>query len=113
MCGALRAEDDKFHQAYCRPCHYIWTLQYKYGLTPDAYRALLTQQGAGCAICGLTLSQQWKEGWNHPLEVDHDHETGRVRGLLCSSCNVSLGRFKHDPVLIRRAAEYLEASASV
>lgn len=110
MCGEERK--DKVHAAYCPRCFYIWRLQYKYGITPDDYQAMLDSQNGGCAICGITQTQVWKEGWNHPLEVDHDHDTGKVRGLLCSSCNVSLGRFKHDPALLRRAADYLEASVS-
>lgn len=107
MCGIVRTDTGK-HASYCPRCLYIWRLRYKYGLTVDDYWRMLEEQGGGCKICGITQSQLWKEGWNHPLEVDHCHDTGKVRGLLCSSCNVSLGRFKHDPALLRRAAEYLE-----
>lgn len=112
MCQALRADDNGPHQAYCPRCAYIWRLKYKYGITPEGYQAMIEAQGGGCAICGISQSQLWKDDWNHPLEIDHCHDTGRVRGLLCSSCNVSLGRFKHDPILLRRAAEYLERGSS-
>ncbi len=107
VCGMERVDEGK-HPCYCPRCLYIWSLQYKYGLTPADYQDMLVAQGGGCAICGIAQSQIWKENWNHPLEVDHCHDTGKVRGLLCSSCNVSLGRFKHDPDLLRRAAEYVE-----
>lgn len=111
-CGVLRAPEDGRHSAYCRRCLYIHSLKNKYGITPDDYQEMLSRQGGGCAICGIEQSQLWKENWHHPLEIDHCHDTGAVRGLLCSSCNTSLGRFKHDPVLLRRAAEYIEQAVA-
>lgn len=109
ICGIPRTDGGK-HSSYCPRCLYIYSLKRKYGLGVEDYQFLLEGQAGGCAICGKSQSQQWKAGWNHPLEVDHCHDTGRVRGLLCSSCNVSLGRFKHDPAILRRAADYLERS---
>ncbi|MER0478849.1 endonuclease domain-containing protein [Streptomyces sp. Edi2] len=46
----------------------------------------------------------------HPVQVDHDHETGKVRGVLCFSCSAALGQFKDRPDVLRRAAEYLEGN---
>lgn len=72
----------------------------KYGLSPDDLRLLLAQNEV-CAICRTA-------DWGHKgPAVDHDHATGRVRGVLCSNCNQGLGRFKDDPVRLRAAAEYL------
>lgn len=64
-----------------------------YGLTPEEYAALPQV----CVICGAT------DG----LGVDHSHQSGRVRGLLCSPCNKGLGFFRDDPSLLFRAAEYV------
>lgn len=71
-----------------------------YGLTPEQYEALYEAQGRRCAIC-------WRaRGRTKRLAVDHDHETGVVRGLLCVTCNrVVLGRYSMEALI--RAARYL------
>jgi hypothetical protein len=74
-------------------------LKTKYGITPEQYDEMLEAQGGGCAICG-------KPPGKTALHVDHCHETGRVRGLLCFSCNAGLGQFKHDPELLEAALMY-------
>jgi hypothetical protein len=79
-------------------------LRQTYGLTVEDYDALLASQNGKCAICGSEFADK-RVGFLH---VDHDHETGEVRGLLCSSCNRGLGFFKDDPNLMRRGIEYLE-----
>jgi hypothetical protein len=76
----------------------------QYGLEPDDYHALLEAQGGGCAICGTPPNA------TRALAVDHDHETGAVRGILCGRCNPGLGHFKDDPLLLEKAAHYLRLS---
>lgn len=76
----------------------------KYGLTPQDRDALLSRQGGLCAICSVTLTRgRTKTG----MQVDHDHDTGKVRGLLCLGCNVLLGDFRNTPAFIERAISYL------
>lgn len=75
---------------------YRW---HNYGLTEQAYTELCVKDPV-CAICGVA---------NKPLVVDHDHQTEKVRGRLCSKCNTSLGGFGDSPVLLNRAVQYLEA----
>jgi hypothetical protein len=113
MCGIERDPEDQTHQAYCPSCLYSWRIKGKYGITPDEYVAMLEQQGGGCSICGVRQSQLWRETWRQPLVIDHCHGSGKVRGLLCDHCNRGLGQFRDDPALLHRAAEYLEAHASV
>lgn len=71
-----------------------------YGLTAFAVEALLVTQHGGCAICRTPLSDAG-------AHVDHDHATGRVRGILCGGCNIGLGHFRDDPEKLVAAAEYL------
>lgn len=80
----------------------------KFGITQADYDRMLGEQGGGCWICGAGPEQQSR--YPTYLRVDHCHETGRVRGLLCEKHNLLLGRWDHDPVLLRRAADYLEKS---
>jgi len=83
------------------------TLRRKYGISAEGYAALLEGQGGRCALCGgddPKSGNRFGEKWWH---VDHDHQTGRVRGLLCGPCNMALGLFKDDPEFLRLAIEYL------
>lgn len=84
----------------------------KYGISAADYDRMLADQGGGCALCGVTPDELTSGRYRTFLHVDHCHETGRVRGLLCPDHNLLLGKWQHDPALLRRAAEYLEASAS-
>lgn len=70
----------------------------KYGVSPEEYDRMCA---GGCMICGGSC------GTGKRLAVDHDHETGAVRGVLCAACNLGLGKFKDNPWLLRRAIEYL------
>ena len=77
-----------------------------YGITPIEYAELLLKQDGVCAIC----KQPSRQTRGRSLAVDHDHRTGKVRGLLCNPCNLTLGKMQDDPSLLRNAAEYLERS---
>jgi Recombination endonuclease VII len=72
----------------------------RYGLTEDDYDTMYHRQNGRCAICG-------KLPFNKLLVVDHDHETGQVRDLLCGGCNSGLGMFRDDPETLEAAASYL------
>ena len=79
----------------------------RYGITPDDYERMWAEQGGKCMLC----SQRAKPGGIRAasrLHVDHDHATGYRRDLLCNDCNVGLGKFRDDPVLLRAAADYIE-----
>jgi len=77
---------------------------YLYGITPEEFTALLEAQGGRCAICG-TETPGGKGGWH----LDHDHDTGAIRGLLCHACNIALGYMGDDQDRLEAAIEYLRA----
>ncbi len=90
-----------------------YRLFHKYGITLQDYLELHIKQKGVCAICGKPSTKIQKRGNGNGkvgecLHVDHDHKTGKIRGLLCYSCNVNIARFKEDYKLLRMAVDYLE-----
>ncbi len=75
----------------------------RYGVTLAEYDAMLEAQGGACAICGKAPGEEGRR-----LAVDHDHETGEVRGLLCGKCNQGIGCLQDSAELARRAMMYLQ-----
>jgi hypothetical protein len=76
-----------------------------YQLSIEDYDEMLKRQENCCAICGVD-----KAGGKGSWHIDHDHKTGKVRGLLCSRCNLGLGYFKDSPENLKQAIAYLEAN---
>lgn len=103
---------------YCRVCHRRVTRENKiknwgssrhyhlvqrYGITAAEADQILENQDGVCAICHKVPSPELRTPWH----VDHDHKTGKVRGILCHACNTALGNFNDDPETLERALEYL------
>jgi len=66
------------------------------------------KQNGLCLICGnAETSRNPKTGEPRSLAVDHDHETGKIRGLLCTFCNTALGKFHDDVEILKKAIDYL------
>lgn len=78
----------------------------EYGLTLDAYSALLESQNFGCKICKKPNTDKARRN----LSVDHDHKTGRVRGLLCGACNKLIGLANDNPTILLKAIQYLKGN---
>lgn len=78
-------------------------LKRKYGITIERYDELLASQGGECAICGREPRPDIS------LHLDHDHESGQLRGILCFRCNNALGDFDDDVSLLRAAVRYVES----
>lgn len=73
-----------------------------YGITRKEYDEMRIKQDCLCAICGKHESES-----NKGLHVDHCHDTQKVRGLLCNSCNLAIGMLKHNSTILYKAIEYL------
>ena len=86
-------------------------LRHAYGITLDEYNVMLEKQGGVCGICKTDnpKGRQSGRGVVKDFYVDHNHETGEVRGLLCNNCNRAIGNFKDDPSIIQKAVLYLRS----
>ena len=83
-----------------------WLLQ-TYNLTPEQYNQMFQEQEGRCKICS-----KHQIDLPRSLSVDHDHKTGKRRGILCHKCNRGLGHFKDDVGLIKTAIAYLKGDLS-
>lgn len=92
---------DKYKQhglaSWCRPCEAekrrIWNAKRRYGLTQEMLEALPKQ----CEVCGR----------EDKLHIDHNHKTGKVRGVLCNWCNTALGQLREDPQIALNLIDYM------
>lgn len=78
------------------------SLKRLYGISLETYNEMFADQEGFCAICDKHASEE-----KYALCVDHDHNTGVIRGLLCLNCNTALGKFRDDADLLRAALKYL------
>lgn len=85
---------------------YAAHLQREFGITIELFDMMLVAQLGLCIICLLPMT-----GLREPC-VDHDHKTGKVRGLLCSNCNAGLGHFQDNPASLGRAIKYLRGKVT-
>lgn len=88
-----------------------YDLKHNYGMTQEAYDTLNSAQCGKCLICFKSAQERRKSDTN--LVVDHDHVTGKIRGLLCGRCNSAIGMFRDKIELLEKAIIYLESNASV
>ena len=88
----------------CKRCRIIKTREKTLGITEEQYWDIYHEQGGRCGICQSRLySKRYKR-----FAVDHDHSTGRIRGLLCTNCNTALGLFKDCPTALNRAIDWVK-----
>jgi hypothetical protein len=97
---------NKDNRPYCYSTDRDRKLKYQYGISLAEYDVMLSRQGGCCAICGTSDT-----GKRKAFHVDHDHNTGRIRGLLCGNCNSGIGNLRDDVGLLNRAIQYLLANS--
>ena len=103
MFGKDRYTKDGLH-ACCKDCKTDIQLQHEFGITLREYENLLKRQNGKCACCGAN-----NPGNNRTrFAVDHSHQTGKIRGLLCFRCNVTLGHCNDDSDILQKLIDYLE-----
>jgi Autographiviridae endonuclease VII len=90
--------------SYCKSCMQTYQLKYKYNISSEQYEQMFADQEYRCKICEI-------EPTNAVLFVDHCHDTGKIRGLICSPCNLALGHLKDSAWLCERAAKYLRTTS--
>ena len=94
----------KYHIKFVQSVNRFTSLK-RYGLTQTKYDKLLKSQDFGCAVCGEEFHTKTKRD---NLAVDHCHQTGKVRGLLCNRCNYALGLVDDDSSILLKLASYLD-----
>jgi hypothetical protein len=104
---AWRQRNPERNKANRRALYRKHDLKKDFGLTIEEYDAMLAAQLGVCAICGREETATYR-GRIRQLAVDHDHETGKIRGLLCGQCNRGLGCFTDDSARLIAAATYLD-----
>lgn len=115
VCGKARAQSPEYrewqraHYRANRDVKRDAVHRTKYRLSQEQLDALRDFHLGLCAICGNAEYGKHQNGRVNDLAIDHDHDTGQVRGLLCNSCNRGLAGFKDNIGLLSKAAEYLAA----
>jgi len=100
-CDVTTCDQARHSLRWCRP-HYHWWREF--GVDPQVYDDILVSQGGVCAICRTNCAT------GRRLALDHDHGTGKVRGLLCSNCNRAIGLLREDPAIVEAALKYLSVT---
>lgn len=96
-------------ESYCPITQKNYNLQSKYGITIGDFMEMFEKQNGQCKLCNCEVERFSKVPTRRDVGVvDHDHITGRVRGILCQTCNRALGLFHDDYNLLLKAAEYLK-----
>lgn len=83
-------------------------LRSEYNISPEEYNQLLVKQDFKCALCGRHASE-----FQRGLAIDHCHETGRIRGMLCMPCNTSLGQLGDTPEAISKVLSYITKNMGI
>lgn len=94
----LKHAKERYNTPEGKSHHRNYTLLKAYGITLEEYNEILKKQDNKCVICGKKSIK---------LVVDHDHETGKVRGLLCNQCNTALGLFQEDILTLQKSIDYI------
>jgi len=79
-----------------------WYLKHKYGITLEQKNKIYEKQNGKCLICKIKMLNK------NDIHIDHNHKTGKIRGLLCGNCNRGIGLFKENPKILLNAIKYIK-----
>lgn len=127
-CGTTEPHTEFYKdRGVCRPCtraqqrayrsrrpdfHRNHNLKQRYGITIEDFESIISQQNFACAICEVEISHALDYKSGKSVAVDHNHETGEVRGILCSKCNLILGHARESTDILYRSILYLSERGS-
>jgi hypothetical protein len=114
-------------QSVCKQCHAVSSAKvyqrmtatekdrrnarskaHRYGMTLEEMMAYVEAHDENCDVCGKPDTTHRKATWTRKLTFDHDHLSGKLRGMLCSRCNIAIGSAEDDPEVLRALADYIE-----
>jgi nitrate/TMAO reductase-like tetraheme cytochrome c subunit len=99
---------NEYYRTKCKKCRNLYRVaskrQREHGMSLEEYNDLLNEQKYLCAICGTDLTQLD----TREVHLDHNHETGKIRGILCGHCNLGIGHFSDDISRLQSAIDYLQ-----
>ena len=98
----VKAHYKRYREGHKREIRYKY-YERVFGITKEEFKAMVKMQKNGCAICEEPLKSNDK----HSFNIDHCHDTGKVRGILCGKCNRGIGHFNNSEQLLKAAARYL------
>lgn len=101
VCGTTFIKNTSLHKRCSNKCRDFYAIVTKHNITINEMKIMIKNQNNCCMICGKSFNEVL-------LNIDHDHKTGKVRGLLCSKCNIGLGNFRDNITLLKNAIVYLE-----
>lgn len=115
LCDIIRPvfEFNKRNGIIRKECKHCVNIKSQFGITAIEYDNILISQNNGCAICKETFSHKHQNGKAAKLAVDHCHVTGKIRGLLCSKCNMGLGLFRDNVDFLNEAVNYLKLTGVI
>lgn len=96
-------KEDRY-SSYCKSCNRYRGMMSKYKLSRDNYDKMFINQDGKCAICNVTFNYNYR---NKSPRIDHNHDTGDVRGLLCDKCNILIGQARDNIIILKSAIKYL------
>lgn len=99
--------DNKKYRSDCKECRALREVARRYNTTVENIKALGDSQEWKCGICNIHLDDIQHKSFRNKLVVDHCHTTGKIRGLLCPTCNCGLGHFADSQILLALAIRYL------